>query len=1076
MTVPEIPISKTKIILPRRRVELLSRQRLLDILTERLDRRLIIVAAPPGYGKTSLLIDLAHQSELTFCWLALDHLDRDPQRFIGYLIAALCERFPNFGGRARSALSGLTGLESGLEPLLVTLVNEIHDQIAEHFVLVLDDFHLMDEAAPIQAFINRFVRLMDENCHLILSSRTLPELTDLPLLVARDEVGGLDFSDLAFRTDEIQALLTQNEATSLSNDEAQRLAQATEGWITGIQFADLGALRAGRDPFQATRVVGVSVFDYLGQQVIDQLSPDMQLFLLRTSMLEEFDATLCDAVLSPVYPGHGDHLQMLEQVRQKNLFALPVGANGQWLRYHHLFRDYLQRRFRRERPREVEPLLRRLAHIREQQGEWESAYELHRQLGDRKALADLIERAGNAMFQSAMLTLESWLNDLPPSMIGQRPRLQSLRGAIATMRGRSLEAQQILDSAVATLREVTDAAGLATALIRRGHAHRYAGDYSKALEDAAEAIVMTEDADELQGMFADALRLRGLMMFRKGQTRQALADLERSLEIHERQADSTVPHLLMETAMAQAFLGDYQRAQNAYAQALKIWKQSGNLFSQATLLNNLGFMFHQLGEYEKAAQAFEEGLLCARQCGHIRMEAMISISMGDLYTEIEDFEIATQNYRKAQELLLTIDDRFLSNYVLIAEANLALLKREPNRARELLEEAGAQLPSGSSGYEYGFLQLARGRLSLLEGNRAQAISELTAAGQCFAADGREAERIWGSVWLAAAYLQAGQTTAAIRELGAALQEPRPLSHSAVVAARQAAEWLEIAPQNREIKAMMRALMERSDRLDDQLPGIRRQLRRMARTIELPEPNLTIRAFGRGQVWVGGRLVSTAEWQTQAVRELFFYFLAMNKPVTKEQVGSVLWPETTDPARLRLRFKNEIYRLRRAVGQEAILYEDEYYELNPAIDHEYDVEAFEAYLAKARSSSSAAEQILFLKKAIDLVGGPYLEDLGAVWIDPERERLRQSHIQACISLAELYFQEGQAGSALQVCQQIIEQDASSEAAYRLKMQIHGRLGDKASLIRTYRDCEENLQSLFGLPPSTETQELFRKLVA
>jgi two-component SAPR family response regulator len=298
----------------------------------------------------------------------------------------------------------------------------------------------------------------------------------------------------------------------------------------------------------------------------------------------------------------------------------------------------------------------------------------------------------------------------------------------------------------------------------------------------------------------------------------------------------------------------------------------------------------------------------------------------------------------------------------------------------------------------------------------------------------------------------------------------------VVAARQAGAWLEIAPQNREMRSMLRALMERTDRLDDQLPGIRRQLRRMARTIQLPEPNLTIRAFGRGQVWVGGHLVSTTEWQTQAVRELFFYFLAMNKPVTKEQIGSVLWPETMDPARLRLRFKNEVYRLRRAVGQAIILYEDEYYELNPAIDHEYDVEAFEAYLARARTSPSAAEQITYLRKAIDLVEGPYLQDLGGIWIAPERERLRRAHMQAAITLAELHFQEGQATAALQTCHEIIGQDATSEAAYRLKMQIHGRLGDKASLIRTYRDCEESLQSLFGLPPSPETQELFRKLVA
>ena len=1076
MVVPEVPISKTKVFLPRRRAELLSRPRLLDILTERLDRRLIIVSAPPGYGKTSLLIDLAHQSELTFCWLALDPLDRDPQRFISYLIGALAERFPRFGGRSRSVLSNLTAFDSGLEPLLVTLVNEIHDEIAEHFVLVLDDFHFMDEAAPIQAFINRFARLMDENCHLILSTRTLPELPDLPLLVARDEVGGLDFADLAFRTDEIQALLAQNQELAITDEEARHLAEATEGWITGIQFADLKSLRAGQDPFRATRVVGVSVFDYLGRQVLDQLPEEMQAFLLRTAMLEVFDAALCEAVLAPLYPEHADHTKMLDLVRQKNLFALPVGANGQWLRYHHLFEDYLQARFRREHPMEVEPLLLRLAEIREQQGEWEAAYQIYQQLGQREALADLIERGGSVMFQNALLTLEAWLNDLPLSIVAQRPRLQSLQGAVATIRGRGAEAVQVLDAAVQQLRSEADVHALATALVRRGHAHRFAGEYAKTIEDAAEVMKLTEERRELQALFADALRLRGIALFRKGHTRQALDDFERSLAIQVQHDDPTVPHLLMETAMAQALLGEYRRAQSAFEKALQIWRQSGNLFLQATLLNNYGIMHYQLGEYEKAAQAFEEGMLCAQQCGYTRTEALIAISMGDLYSEIEDFEIAAQNYHRAQELLQTVDDRFLVNYALIAEANLLLLKREAKRARNFLQRAAEKIPDERSGYEFGYLQLARGRLSLLEGQPEAALPQLAEAKRRFTEDGREMERTWGSVWLAAAYLQTGQTSAALQELGEAMPQPKQISHSAVVAARQAAGWLEVASQDRELRAVLRALFERADRLDDQLPGIRRQLRRMARTIEFPEPSITIRAFGRGRVWVDGRLVSTGEWQTQAVRELFFYFLAMNKPVTKEQVGSVLWPDTTDPARLRLRFKNEIYRLRRALGQNIILYEDEYYQLNPAVDHEYDVEAFEAYLTKGRAAPSAAEQIHFLRKAIELVGGPYLEDLGATWIAPERERLRQAHVEASLTLAETYFQQGQPGEALQTCQLVIEREATSEAAYRLKMQIHGRLGDKAALIRTYRDCEENLQTVFGLPPSEETQDLFRKLVA
>jgi DNA-binding SARP family transcriptional activator len=793
-------------------------------------------------------------------------------------------------------------------------------------------------------------------------------------------------------------------------------------------------------------------------------------------MLDEFDVELCEAVLAPLYPEHGDHTQLLGFVRHKNLFALPVGSNGQWLRYHHLFRDFLQARFRKEYPLEVGPLLRKLAEVREERGEWEAAYQLYKQLGEVEGLANLIERCGEALHRNALLTLETWLQDLPPSVVRQRPRLLSLRGAVDYMKGHADEAVRVLDDAISQLRAGDDLASLTRALVWRGYAYRFMGSYDRAIQDAVDAMIITEERDGLQDIHANALRLRGLSLYRQGRTLQAMEDLERSLAISVANNDTgAIPQLIMDTAMAQAALGEYRRAKASYEKALELWRRSGNLFLQSNLLNNLGFLYYQLGEYESAALALEEGLVCAQQCGYKRMEALICISMGDLYSEIEDFEIAAQNYRRAQSLTEQLGDRFLSNYLLIAEATLALLRREPEGAHVLLERGSTVIRESDSSYEYGHLQLARGRLSLQQGNSEQAVEHLKTAKACFTRDGREMECIWVSIWLAAAYAQDRQPGPAVQELSTAVPNLNQISYSAVVAARQAADRLVVLRSDREARVLLRGLSDRADRLDDQLPGIRRQLRRMARTVEIPAPTLTIRAFGRGQVWINGNLVSGSEWQTQAVRELFFYFLAMNKPVTKEQVGNVLWPETTEPARLRLRFKNEMYRLRRAVGASTILYEDEYYQLNPGADHEYDVEAFEAYLARARSATLKAEQIRLYRKAVDLVGGLYLEDLGATWVAPERERLQQEFVAASLSLSELYLQDGQPEEGLRVCQRILEGDATSEAAYRLKMHIYQRLGDRASLIRTYRDCEESLQDVFGLPPSKDTRDLFRKLV-
>jgi len=1067
-----IPISKTKVIPPRRREELLTRKRLLDLLFDSLDKRLTLVSAPAGYGKTSLLIDLAHASELPCCWLALDELDREPRRFAAYFIAALSERFPKFGSQSKSALETMSSFEQGMERLLVTMINELYDQVPEHFILVLDDFHLIEESQPIQNFINRFVHLVDDNCHLVISARKVIGLPDMPLLVAREQVGGLDFADLAFLPDEIQALLAQNKGLHISDEEASRLAAETEGWITGLQFSDMATLR--RNSVRTIVESSAGLFEYLGQQVLDRQPDDLQEFILRTSLLDEFDASLCETVLAPLYHQPQDWQNWIKLISRSNLFALPVGEGGRWLRYHHLFRDFIRERFERGYAHEVKPILLRLQQAYETMGEWERAHHICRQLDDSNALAELIERASTSMLQSAHLTMEAWLNELPPSLLRTRPGLLSIRGAITYTKGDLHKGLEFLIQADEIYRREGNASGINLNLVRCATAYRLLGDYTASLHAAEEVIEATEADDDMQLLHAEALRLKGIALYRLGNARRAVVFFEHSLEIQSQINKANIPVLLMETGIVYRAIGEFTEARNAYEKALQIWRKEGNVTWQANLLNNLGFLYYFQGEYEKAALTLEEGLIYARRSRTARLDALISIGLGDLYAELEDFDMAGRNYQHASGVLQDMDDRFLRHFLALAQANLALLQKDVLLAREIAQDVADAILSGGSNYENGLLSLVYGRAYLLEEKFRQAIESLENAEKCFIEDGRNNETAVARVWLGAACWQEGnrdRTAQLMNEIRANLGKN---IHAMLVAVHQARDWLNGLRDTPGLERVTRDLFVQADRLSIKMPSLRRQLRRQAQVVSSPDPHLTVQAFGHTVVLVEGKPLTISDWQTQSVRDLFFFLLAATKPLTKEQIGEALWSDMYEPSKLKLRFKNEVYRLRRAVGQDVVIFQDNHYTFNRHLDYEYDVEAFEAFLSRAKSTNIPAEQMDFYQKAVGFVRGPYLDDVYADWAVYDRERLGQAYLNALVSLADLYKQHAQYEKAVTTAQQAIAHDPGCESAYRTAMEAHHRLGDRASVTRVYKACHSAVQDLFNLPPSKETEELYVRL--
>lgn len=284
-----IEITRTKIALPPVRKDLCTRPRLLDLLYDLLDYRLILVIAQAGYGKTSLLVDFAHKAEMPVCWYSTEDLDRDPQRFFAYFIASIHKRFPAFGESSLATLETSYTSKNVIPQLVTSIVNDAYDHIHEHFLIIIDDFHLVSEQDEIMAFVSRFIQHASDNCHLVLSSRFLLPIPDLDLFVARSLVGGLGYEELAFQTDEIQSLILQNFHLTLSDEIAAELAQQTEGWITGLLLSAQTELSGMMNQLKAARLSGVDLYSYLARQVLLQQEPTIQDFMLKSSFLDEFN-------------------------------------------------------------------------------------------------------------------------------------------------------------------------------------------------------------------------------------------------------------------------------------------------------------------------------------------------------------------------------------------------------------------------------------------------------------------------------------------------------------------------------------------------------------------------------------------------------------------------------------------------------------------------------------------------------------------------------------------------------------------------------------------------------------------
>jgi len=403
-SVPEQPL--TKLYMPLIPKDFLERPRLGERLEAALYQKLIIITAPPGYGKTTFVSQALRKSQRPIAWLSLDKSDNNLVRFWTSFILALRSMKPGLG---ESALSKLQSKNFAIESILIALVNEI-TETAPKIVIILDDYHNINGKAIHDSLAFFMKYFPDQSCLIILSQVDPPLSLDklyCPVKIKRN--------DLQFTSEDTHLFLRDIMGFTLSKDQLDTIHIYSEGWVAGLKMV-AAAMQGHSDVtgfISALKETKKDIMEYLIREVLSHEAQPVRRFLLETSILDRLNESLCNAVTDKK-----DSQKILEMLVSKNLFLQPLDDEGKWFRYHHLFKDSLYKQLESNQPDTLPVLHSRASQWFESHGMVENAIDHALETQEFERSAKLIQSVAHSLLEQDKLDkLYDWLTRLPEELI-----------------------------------------------------------------------------------------------------------------------------------------------------------------------------------------------------------------------------------------------------------------------------------------------------------------------------------------------------------------------------------------------------------------------------------------------------------------------------------------------------------------------------------------------------------------------------------------------------------------------------------------------------------------------------------
>jgi len=1066
-------ILQTKLTPPKIRKRILHRQRLLNLLEDNLDRKFILICADAGYGKTTLLAQLCAELDNPSIFYHIDPSDNDLATFFNYITAGIQQHYADFGQRAKEIL----GQTRNMEILVGTFINEFVEKIRREFHIVLDDYHHLQQNKEIGKALDYLLRHLPVNLHLIISSRSTPPL-DLAYHSAKQELFRLENKHLQFSLKELQSLMEEVYGLNIPNTEIARIEKHSEGWITAIQLVLQKISASGEDKAKETLngyvASGDEIFDYFARDVFESQPKEIREFLIKTSVLKYLNTKVCNYVLATK-----KSQKILSYLETEHIF---VSRRKDNFEYHPLFQEFLHKMLDISHAgSQIRFLYRKAGRYFSKINDHYNAVSYFLLSANYDKAAKNLESTYYVLVSSGKLyTFLTLLDRLPRAILEKHPYLLLEKAKIFSFLGKWDEALRILSKTERIFKRQRNNQGLITTLDQIGFIYLVLMQPRRALQFEKKAYKLITPRNQI--LRAKILTSLGSINRALGKYTEAEDILKSALAISRRIKNTEIELRSLEgLARLYSEKTDFNAAKEVYAILLAKHGDKDRPFGFAGLCANAAALYIELFDFTRAEELINRAENLAHMFNDRRTLTYASGIRGKSYLYQNNYPKAIECYeetimlnREPKEKLVDIYAKTDIIYAYVMTNEISRAKRELKKIETLIS------PHMPLPVLIDFCQI-KGKIAMAERDFKSTEKNLCQALN-IAEENRMLYRETAALfYLSQFYLKSDNERKAKNYIRRCFDIAQKNGYDFFLAneIKTNTKVFEYALNENINRDYVLTILETCD-----TPEAQRLYRKTS--IEKVDYNLEVNLFGNLTIKDSNGMILNPKWKTRKAKSLFVYLIInQGRRILKDHIIEVFWPNK-GPSKAIHSLHDHISFVRKALqemlrkeylAKNSIILKNQFYTLNNNINLKVDTQQFTELVKKADAMASVnrTRAATLYKMALDVYKGNFCPEIYEVWADEQRRHFCAGALRIAKKLGDFYYTNKDYPKSLHSYKNALEYDQCDETVHLDIMRCLCALGDKARVLRQYRELERILKQELDTSPSNETIRIYQELL-